>query len=110
MTKGVCPAAGETAVSEEAIDNGAVVVTITWQGDGTSLYPTCNGPVQSIVVTNNSTTANYYAHFPQKTKGTTVVQIPQGTTTLAGTQLKQAGLDLYSDTLGVVIDTNPNPE
>lgn len=109
MTKGACPLPGERTIAEQDVDNGNVRLIITWEGDGTSTFPNCDGPVD-MVETINTSAVSYYAHLPHKTRGMTVVEIPPGTdTTLTGNQLKQAGLSTYKSLEDLVIDTNPNP-
>lgn len=90
-----------------AVDNGNVEVTIRWNWDGVSVRPDCDGPVIDIRVVNTSQIA-YYANLPAKKKALRNVAIPPGTdVTLSGQQLKLAGLELYSDTIGVQPHTDP---
>ena len=93
-------------VVQYAVDNGNVEVTITWDWDGTSTWPDCDGPVQSIRV-RNSSSITYYCNLPAKRRGLRNFEIPPGTdNTYSGNQLRLAGVDRYADTLGVT----PSPE
>lgn len=110
MPEGTCDPASRGDlfnVTETAEFGGDILITIRWGWDGVSVRPDCDGPVQDIRVRNVSQ-ITYYANLPNKKRGTRNIAIPPGTdTTLSGGQLKQAGLDNYSDTLGVGLHTQP---
>lgn len=110
MPLGTCDPASrgeEWNTTEYAVDDGNVVVTIRWGWDGTSAMPNCDGPVQDIRVRNTSA-ITYYANLPAKKRGLRNVEIPPlSDATYSGSQLRQAGLELYSDTIGVQPYTSP---
>lgn len=95
--------------TEMALEGGAVLVTILWGWDGTSTIETgCDGPVESIRVRNVST-VTYYANLPSKKRGNRNIAIAPGTdTVLSGNgNLRNLGLELYSDTAGVTLHQEP---
>lgn len=110
MPLGTCDPASrgdQWNTDEYAVDNGNVVVTIRWDWDGVSQMPNCDGPVIDIRL-RNSSQLTYYCNLPAKKKGLRNIEIPPGSdTTYSGVQLKQAGLENYSDTTGVQPYTDP---
>lgn len=95
-----CDLAALEAVVYE-IDNGNVRVEIRWDWDGVSSMPDCDGPLVSVRLTNDSD-ETYYCNLPAKKKGLRNFEIPPHTDMIYNAnQLKQAGLDNYSDTIGV---------
>lgn len=94
-------------VTETAEGGGDILVTIRWDWDGASARPNCDGPVEDIRIRNVSQTT-YYANLPNKKSGLHNLAIPPGTdVTLSGNQPKLAGLESYSDVLGVGLHTQP---
>lgn len=90
-----------------AIDNGNVIITTRFGWDGVSVRPDCDGPVQDIRVQNLST-LTYYANLPNKKRGNRYLEILPGTDrTYSGNQLRQAGLENFSDVQGVGLSTDP---
>jgi hypothetical protein len=111
MAKSCVPTPPETHnVQEISKGNGAVLFRVLWDWDGTSVFPDCAGPVFSIQV-RNTDVVDWYAHLPNKTRGTTVVAIPAGTNqTFTGNPLRQLGLDNYPTALsGLVVNRDPTP-
>lgn len=111
MPEGTCDPASrgdEFNVTETAEGGGDVLITIRWGWDGVSVRPDCDGPVRDIHVRNVSQTT-YYANLPNKKKGNRNIEIPPGTdVVISGTgQLKQYGLENYSDCIGVQLHTDP---
>lgn len=111
MPEGTCDPAsrGDTwNVTETAVDNGAVLITIRWGWDGVSVRPDCDGPIQDIRVVNTSTTT-YYANLPAKRRGDRNIAIPPGTDQTISNKgtLRSLGLENHSDVVGVQLFPEP---
>lgn len=101
-----CTVVDDTPVQYE-VDNRNVRVTINWEHDGVSAWPNCDGPLISVRLVNDSD-FTYYCNLPAKKKGLRNFPInPHTDTTYNANQLKQAGLDVLSDTNGVTPHRNP---
>lgn len=95
-------------ITETAEGGGDILITIRWGWDGVSTRETgCDGPIQDIRVRNVST-ITYYAQLPNKRRGDKWVAIPPATdSTISGPgQLRNLGLENYSDILGVRLSTS----
>lgn len=83
----------------------SIRVRYTW--DGTSTWPTCDGPVQDVRVLNTSATYSGLIRLPNRRRGTTSIVVSPGTDQLvSGGQLNSFGIELASDTEGIGLSTN----
>lgn len=102
MTKGSCdPTPATVNHLQFDVADGQVAIDVTWAWDGISIWPDCDGPVQSIQVKNLGTTP-YTLQIPNGRKAKTVTLTPgfNQTYTSAG-QFKQFGVETYRDLLDV---------
>jgi hypothetical protein len=89
--------------------SGYVLCEVAFTADGVSLYPNCDGPVDSLR-TRNTGTQTAWALLPDKKKPPLWVQIDPGTdiTVSAAGQLNNLGLTKASDIRSVRLSfTNP---
>jgi len=89
--------------------SGYVTVDVVYTWDGTSIWPACDGNVDSLHTINNSN-MTAWAILPNKKNGLKWVQLDPGTNviTSAAGQLNNLGLRKASDcTLDKLTFTNP---
>lgn len=89
------------------IESGPVLIDSLWDWDGVSVWRDCNGPLVSVRLRNTGSII-WYANLPGKKQGNKWFEIPPGTDqTFNSNQLHNAGLDTYTDLLGVGLSGTP---
>lgn len=98
-------ASNAVTIEERAPDGtGGILVDVRFGWNGTSVRPNCDGPVSSIRARNTSGQPAW-ASLPLKKRGDTWIQLAPGTdvTTTSQGQLRNLGLENYSDVAGVAL-------
>ena len=111
MPVGTCdPASRGEAFNVMALEkpapngSGAVLTEVRYGWDGVSVKPGCDGPV-SRIRTRNTSSLVAWASLPLKKRGETWIQIDPGTdvTVTNANQIRNLGLENYSDVAGVAV-------
>lgn len=86
---------------EYAVTKGLVSILVSFQWDGTSTAPDCDGPINFVQVANTGS-ESWWVTLPRKRRGNRWIEIPPGTdATINGAALGSVGLDSAFDILGL---------
>lgn len=100
MPKGACdPSPAEFNEMGLAVADGRVRITVVWEWDGASVFPDCDGPIQSIRL-QNLTSDTFTATLPNTRRAAGRAQTipPQADITInAKGTLKSLGLETIRD-------------